>query len=175
MNGAYFEFREGAPFRFPIEVEVTSVFDEVLTDTIGSIEGGRSNIQYRRTQPTDEEIDEAEPGEEPETDDDIEEDAPTGTAGPSVVPPLPKPQQHHQKPKTPKPQHQPTYETLSFADAAEEAEYRFGPHNGERRRPFLGEEEEEDGEGVREEEEDEEASRWEETQYLRGRGHRRGA
>lgn len=38
VHGSYFEFREGAPFRFPVEVEVTSIVDEVLTDWIQSIE-----------------------------------------------------------------------------------------------------------------------------------------
>lgn len=38
VHGSYFEFRDGAPFRFPIEVEVTSIVDEVLTDWIQSIE-----------------------------------------------------------------------------------------------------------------------------------------
>lgn len=38
VHGSYFEFREGAPFRFPVEVEVTSVHNEVLTDWISSIE-----------------------------------------------------------------------------------------------------------------------------------------
>ena len=38
MHGSYFEFRDGAPFSFPIEVEVTSVFGEVLKDDIVSLQ-----------------------------------------------------------------------------------------------------------------------------------------
>ena len=40
VHGSYFEFREGAPFAFPLEVEVTSVFGEVLTDKIASLQVG---------------------------------------------------------------------------------------------------------------------------------------
>ncbi|EWM30607.1 Barwin-related endoglucanase [Nannochloropsis gaditana] len=46
VHGSYFEFRDGAPFTFPMEVEITSVFGEVLTDWIESLQGGPSTIQY---------------------------------------------------------------------------------------------------------------------------------
>jgi hypothetical protein len=38
VHGSYFEFRDGAPFSFPMEVEVTSVFGEVLKDKITSLQ-----------------------------------------------------------------------------------------------------------------------------------------
>jgi len=51
VHGSYFEFRDGAPFSFPIEVEVTSVFGEVLKDEIVSLqvrrEGGREGERNR--------------------------------------------------------------------------------------------------------------------------------
>ncbi|KAM3568941.1 hypothetical protein VYU27_008950 [Nannochloropsis oceanica] len=88
VHGSYFEFRDGAPFSFPIEVEVTSVFGEVLKDEIVSLQGGPSTIQYddRRAQPTDGELAAAQWGEEPPTDDDIEEGpAPSATEKPHTT------------------------------------------------------------------------------------------
>lgn len=38
-NGGWFEFHAGGtPFAFPIDVEATSVYDEVLTDALKSVE-----------------------------------------------------------------------------------------------------------------------------------------
>jgi hypothetical protein len=173
VHGSYYEFRNGAPFRFPVEVEVTSVFGEVLTDWIDSIAGGRSRIQYRR-EPTDAELAAAQPGEEPNTDDDIEEspgDSEAGTAPPPPAGALPllEQQQLEEEEEEEEQQQQqqekaaaPVYETLSVSDAAEEAEYRMYAPAAPRRRPFLGEEEED---------EEEPEARWE-NQYLRGRGRR---
>jgi hypothetical protein len=48
VHGSYFEFRDGAPFTFPMEVEITSVFGEVLTDRIESLQvGSRENKASR--------------------------------------------------------------------------------------------------------------------------------
>lgn len=58
-------------------------------------------IQYSRREPTDEELDEAEPGEEPEADDDIEQ------------PPAPKP--------TPKPKPKPNSTTTSSSSSSNAA------------------------------------------------------
>jgi len=47
VHGSYFEFRDGAPFSFPMEVEVTSVFGEVLKDKIVSLQVGRKGGRER--------------------------------------------------------------------------------------------------------------------------------
>ena len=47
VHGSYFEFRDGAPFSFPMEVEVTSVIGEVLKDRIVSLQVGRKGGRER--------------------------------------------------------------------------------------------------------------------------------